>query len=157
MTAFWERLSEREKLFVGVGGAILAMLAVLQLILAPAFGWRHGMSEKRQRAEDLYGIVSEASANAGVVAAAAGVDLATPALNVLTQSTGEYQIEVNYRNAREDGGVEANVAADPQKLFEWLRTLESRYGITVASADIARASSGEGVQAQLTLIRRASQ
>jgi type II secretory pathway component PulM len=157
MRAFWERLSEREKLFVGVGGAIIAALAAFQLIVAPAFGWRRGMSEKRQRAEELYGIVSEASANAGVVAAAAGVDLATPALNVLTQSTGEYQIEVNYRNAREDGGVEANVAADPQKLFEWLQALESRYGITVASADIARASSVEGVQAQLTLVRRSPQ
>jgi len=157
MRAFWERLSEREKLFVGAGGAVLAAFALLQFIVVPALGWRQNMSEKRQRAEDLYGIVSEASANAGVVAAAAGVDLSTPALNVLTQSTAQYQIEVNYRNAREDGGVEANVAADPRKLFEWLGALESRYGISVASADIARASSGDGVQAQLTLIRRTPQ
>lgn len=156
MKAFWDRLSDREKLFVGVGGAIVAALAFIQFMIAPAFGWRAGMSDKRERAEELYGLVSQASANAGVVAAGAGVDLQTPILNVLTQSTGDHKIQVNYRNARPDGGVEANVAADPQKLFDWLGMLERQYGVTVASADIARATSGEGVQAQLTLVRRTS-
>lgn len=154
MKAFWERLSEREKLLVGAGGAIVAVLVLLQLIIAPALGWRAGMSEKRARAEDLYRLVSEASANAGVVAAAAGVDLDTPILNVLTQTTAQFGIQVNYRNAREDGGVEANVAAEPAKLFEWLRALEQQYGVSVAAADIARSASGEAVQAQLTLVRR---
>lgn len=156
MTAFWERLSERERLFVAAGGAILALLLSYQLIIAPALGWRATMSEKRVRAEDLYRLVSQASVNAGVIAAAAGVDLDTPILNVLTQTTAQFGVQVNYRNAREDGGVEANVAADPARLFEWLKALEEQFGVSVAAADIARSASGEAVQAQLTLVRRAA-
>ena len=53
-----------------------------------------------------------------------------------------------------DGGVDANVAAAGDRLFNWLRALEARYGVSVAAADIARSADGENVQAQLTLVRR---
>jgi type II secretory pathway component PulM len=157
MMQFWNRLSSREKLFVGVGGAIVAVIIVMQLIVGPAIAWRKDQAEKRERAEDLYRIVSAASTNAGIAAAQAGVDLKTPILNVLTQTTGEFSIAVNYRNARPDGAVEANVAAPAEKLFDWLRALEARYGVTVAAADIARSPSGEEATAQLTLVRQAGQ
>lgn len=156
MKAFWGRLSDREKLFVGIGGAVVAVLAFLQLMVAPAFGWRARMTERRTDAEQLYNLVSEASASAGATAAAAGVDLATPILNVITQSTGEFGVVVNYRNGRDDGGVDANVVADPEKLFAWLKALEMRYGVSVAAADIARGATGGGAQAQLTLVRRSA-
>lgn len=156
MKAFWGRLSDREKLFVGAGGALAALVILLQLIISPAAGWRSNQSDRRERAEDLYRLVSEASASAGVAAASAGVDLETPILTVLTQSTGGFQIIVNYRNGRSDGGVDANVAAKPDKLFAWLRAIEAKYAVTVAAADIARSANGEDVQAQLTLIRRAA-
>ncbi len=157
MSEFWNRLSDREKLFVGAGGAIAALIILLQFILAPALGWRADMTQKRKSAEDLYRLVSEASASAGVAAAAAGVDLDTPILNVVTQTTGEFKVVVNYRNARPDGAVEANVAAPSEQIFDWLRALETRYGVTVAAADIARGASGEEAQAQLTLVRRTAQ
>lgn len=157
MKEFWARLSDREKLFVGIGGAIVAVIVLLQLILAPAISWRADMVQRRESAQDLYRLVSEASASAGVAAAAAGVDLNTPILNVLTQTTAEFSIVVNYRNARADGAVEANVAAPAEKIFEWLHALEARYGVTVAAADIARSASGTEAQAQLTLVRRTAQ
>lgn len=154
MKEFWDRLSSREKLFVGAGGAIVALVVLLQFILAPAIGWRAGMSQKRAGAEDLYRLVAQASSSAGVAAAAAGVDIETPILTVVTQTTGDFSINVNYRNARDDGAVEANVAAPAHKIFEWLRALDARYGVIVASADIARSPSGDEAQAQLTLVRR---
>lgn len=154
MKEFWDRLSSREKLFVGAGGAIVAALVFLQLILAPAIGWRADMSQKRESAEDLYRLVAQASSSAGVAAAAAGVDIETPILTVLTKTTGEFSINVNYRNARDDGAVEANVAAPADKIFEWLRALDARYGVIVAAADIARSPAGDEAQAQLTLVRR---
>ncbi len=157
MRDFWARLSSREKLFVGAGGAIAAIVILLQFILAPALGWRAGMTQKRESAEELYRLVSEASASAGVAAASAGVDINTPILTVLTQTTGEFSITVNYRNARADGAVEANVAAPAEKIFEWLRALDARYGVIVAAADIARSASGDEAQAQLTLVRRTAQ
>lgn len=154
MKEFWERLSAREKLFVGVGGAVVALLAVLQLVIGPAISWRARMTDKRETAEQLYGLVAQASATAGASAAAAGVDLSTPILNVLTDTTGEFGVVVNYRNGRPDGGVDANVVADPAKLFDWLKALETKYGISVAAADIARGAGDAGAQAQLTFVRR---
>ncbi len=156
MRAFWNRLSEREKIFVGAGGAVAALIVALQLILAPAIGWREGAGERRDRAEDLYRVVSEATASAGVAAAASGVDLETPIINVLTQTTAEFGVTVNFRNGRDDGGVDANVAAAGERLFDWLQALEARYGVSVAAADIARGADGENLQAQLTLVRRAA-
>jgi type II secretory pathway component PulM len=154
MTAFWEKLSDRERLFVSVGGGIAALLLLWLVVITPATNWRADMADRRMRAEDLYRLTAQASASAGAVAAAAGVDLSAPVQNVLTETSARFSIVVNYRNARPDGGVDANVAADPKKLFEWLRALETQYGISVAAADIARNAAGDGVQAQLTLIRR---
>ncbi len=156
MMAFWQKLSDREKLVVSVGGAIAALLLVWLVVITPAANWRADMADKRIRAEDLYRLAAEASASAGAVATAAGVDLSAPVQNVLTETSNRFSIVVNYRNARPDGGVDANVAADPKKLFEWLKALEMQYGISVAAADIARNAGGDGVQAQLTLIRRAA-
>lgn len=153
MKAFWERLSSRERVFVMAGGAIVGLLVLLQLIIAPAIGWREAMKAKRAGAEDLYRLVANASANAGGAAASAGADLSTSIINVVTDTAASGGVEISFRNARPDGGVDATIAADPEKLFDWLRTLESRYGVTVAAADIAREKDGR-VRAQLTLVRR---
>lgn len=153
MKAFWDRLAPRERLFVIAGGAVAGALLLLQLVIAPAIGWREAMKAKRAGAEDLYKIVAAASASAGGAAANAGADLSTPIINVVTDTASANGVEISFRNARPDGGVDATVAADPEKLFDWLRTLESNYGVSVAAADIAREKSG-GVRAQLTLARR---
>ncbi len=153
MRAFWEKLSPRERVFVMAGGAIVGLLVLLQLIVAPAIGWREAMKAKRAGAEDLYRLVASASANAGGAAASAGADLSTPIINVVTDTAAAGGVEISFRNARPDGGVDATIAADPEKLFDWLRTIESRYGVTVAAADIAREKDGR-VRAQLTLARR---
>ncbi|MFN0023018.1 MAG: type II secretion system protein GspM [Parvularculaceae bacterium] len=152
MKAFWERLAPRERLFVIAGGCIAGLLVLMQLIIAPAIGWREAMAAKRSGAEDLYRLVANASAASGGVAVA-GADLTAPIINVVTETAASNAVEITFRNARPDGGVDANVAADPAKLFEWLRMLESRYGVMVAAADIAREKDG-GVRAQLTLARR---
>lgn len=154
MSAFWARLSGRERLFVLVGGVIVGALALIFLVISPAINWRASMAQKRDRAEELHRLVAEASVSAGAGAAGVGANLDAPIQNVLTETSGQYAIVVNYRNVRPDGGVEANVIADPRKLFEWLRALEVQYGVSVATADIARSASGEDVTAQLTLVRR---
>lgn len=153
MRAFWEKLSQRERIFVAAGGAIAGLLVLLQLIVAPAVSWRQSMSEKRDGAEDLYRLVVSASADAGGAIQSPGADLASPIINAVTDTAAAGGVEISFRNARPDGGVDATVTADSEKLFEWLRTLESRFGVTVAAADIARERDG-GVRAQLTLARR---
>jgi len=154
MKAFLAKLTSRERLFVRAGGAIAGALAIVLLVISPAINWRSTMAQKRDRAEDLHRLVIEASALAGVDAAAPGVNLEAPIQNVLTESSGQHAIVVNYRNVRPDGAVEANVAAGPRELFGWLRALEVQYGVSVATADIARSEAGDKVTAQLTLVRR---
>lgn len=153
MRAFWEKLSSRERVFVMAGGAIAGLLVLVQLIVAPAVDWRRSMAQKRDGAEDLYRLVASASANAGGATQSPGADLAAPIINAVTDTAAASGVEISFRNARPDGGVDATVTADSEKLFEWLRTLESRFGVTVAAADIAREKAG-GVRAQLTLARR---
>jgi type II secretory pathway component PulM len=153
MRAFWEKLAPRERLFVMAGGAIAALLILVQLIIAPAVGWRRSMAEKRVGAQDFYRLVVSASANAGAASLSAGADLSTPIINAVTDTAAAGGVEISFRNARPDGGVDATVTADAEKLFDWLRMLESRFGVTVAAADIAREKAG-GVRAQLTLVRR---
>lgn len=153
MRAFWQRLSQRERLFVIAGGAVIALLALLQLIVAPAIGWRRSMAEKREGAEDLYNLVASASAASGGAITNATADLSAPIINVVTDTAAAGGIEISFRNARPDGGVDANITADPEKLFSWLRTLETDFGVSVAAADIAREKDGR-VRAQLTLARR---
>jgi len=153
MKAFWNRLAPRERLFVMGGGMLVGLMMLLQLIIAPAIGWREAMKSKRAGAEDLYRLVANASATVGGGATTAGADLTTPIINVVTTTATSSGVEISFRNARPDGGVDATIAADPEKLFEWLRTLESGYGVSVAAADIAREKGG-GVRAQLTLARR---
>jgi type II secretory pathway component PulM len=154
MRDFWAKLTSRERLFVRAGGAIAGAFAILLLVISPAMNWRSSMAQRRDSAEDLHRLVAEASALAGVGAAAPGVNLEAPIQNVLTESSGQHAIIVNYRNVRPDGGVEANVVAGPRELFDWLRALEVQYGVSVATADIARIESGDKVTAQLTLVRR---
>jgi type II secretory pathway component PulM len=152
MRAYWDRLSERERLFVSIGGALAALLLVAQLLVAPAAGWRAAMTNRREKAESLYRVVAEASAAAGVASAPVGADASAPVMHVVTESAAD-RVEIVFRNARPDGGVDANVTADPEKLFEWLTLLETRYGVAVVAADIAREPAG-GVRAQLTFARR---
>ena len=151
--AFWEKLAPRERVFVMIGGTVAALLILVQIIIAPAVGWRRSMADKRVGAEDLYRLVSSASANAGGAALSAGADLTTPIINVVTDTAAANGVEISFRNGRPDGGVDATISADSEKLFDWLRTLETRYGVSVAAADIAREKDG-GVRAQLTLVRR---
>ncbi|MDZ7627773.1 MAG: type II secretion system protein GspM [Parvularculaceae bacterium] len=153
MKAFWDRLSQRERLFVLFGGALVAILVLLQLIVAPAIGWRRSMAEKREGAEDLYKLVASASATSGGVATNAASDRSTPIINVVTDTAAASGVEISFRNARPDGGVDANITSDPEKLFDWLSTLESSFGVSVTAADIAREKDGS-VRAQLTLARR---
>jgi type II secretory pathway component PulM len=151
--AYWEKLSQRERVFVIAGGVAAGFLLFAQLIVAPAISWRQSMAEERESAEDLYRLVTNANANAGGAVNVSSADLTSPIINAVTDSAAASGVEISFRNARPDGGVDATVTANSEKLFEWLRTLENRFGVTVAAADIAREKDG-GVRAQLTLARR---
>ncbi|MEZ5897483.1 MAG: type II secretion system protein GspM [Parvularculaceae bacterium] len=157
MNEFWTKLSERERIMVGVGGAVVAAFVLIQFILVPIIGWRDEMGRKRDNAIAFYEVVARASALAGAAGASAGADTSTPVRNVVSQSAARAGVELNFVNQRPDDGVDVNASAEPAALYAWLAALESEHAIAVAVADIARESGEDGkVRAQLTLVRRAA-
>ncbi len=157
MTEFWTKLSERERLMVGVGGAVVAVFILIQFILVPIIGWRDEMGQKRDNAVAFYELVARASALAGGAGASTEAETSTPVRNVVSQSAARAGVELNFVNQRPDDGVDLNASAEPAALFAWLATLETEHAIVVAVADIARESGDDGkVRAQLTLVRRAA-
>ena len=154
MNAFLERLSERERLFVSVGGAVVALVALLQFAAFPLLRWRADMAERRTNAETLYLLVAEAgAARGGAASATLSPKAATPVRNAIADSAKAERVELSYLNARPDGAVEANAAAASDALYRWLGALSRDYGVVVIAADIARDQNDGGLRARLTLSR----
>jgi type II secretory pathway component PulM len=153
MNEFWQKLSERERRLVFIGGGAVAIFILLQFILVPMFGWRTEMEQKRNNAVAFYDLVARASAFGG---AAVEGEQSTPVRNLVTESAPAAGIELNFVNQRPDNGVDLNATASPDVLFAWLTGLERDHGVVVAVADIARETGSENVRAQLTLVRRAA-
>ena len=151
MTAFWEGLSDRERVFVGVGSVILALLILTQVIMAPLSNWRDARTSRLAAAESDYKLVVQASAYSGAAATAAA-DMETPARNAVTTAAQRRSIILDFVNARPDGSVEANVGAAPSAaLFAWIADLERGYGIRLSTADIAR-DTEDGTLSQARLV-----
>jgi type II secretory pathway component PulM len=154
MTAFLQRLSRRERLFVIGGGAVVALIALLQFAFFPLMRWRGDMAERRANAETLYLLVSEAgAARGGAAAAASSPKAAIPVRNAIADAAKAEKVELSYLNARPDGAVEANASGAPDAVYRWLGALGRDYGVVVVAADIARDQKDGGLRAQLTLSR----
>ena len=155
MIAWWQGLSERERLIVGVGGAVAALLFVFQFMVKPVANWHAGMSSRADVASQEYALVtSAAAAGARVAAPSDSANTNVPLRQALTLSAAAAQIDLVRVGAEVDGQIEAQPSAvEPERLFQWIAALDSRYGISVAFADIARVEDGE-VNAQVLVFER---
>lgn len=154
MKAFLARLSNRERLFVHVGGGVIALLVFIQFMLSPLIEWRTSQREDLDRMRDLHRLVTAAAANAGAPGQS-GVDRDTPLRTVVTQTSQTASVNLNLVNVREDGNVEVVAStSDSAALFAWMALLESRYGVRVESADLARDANISGsLRAQISFSR----
>ncbi len=155
MAAFWQNLSDRERLLIAVGGALAGLFIVLQFVIAPILDWRDDQRQRLNEAKALYEIVAEAAPRGRAMAAGAGAN-ATPVRNAVTQSANAAGVSIVYVNVRADGVVDANVAsAPPGALYDWIQLVRNDYGVTIETADIARETGNpEVVRAQLSFSRR---
>jgi type II secretory pathway component PulM len=154
MNAYFERLSQRERLFVSIGGAVVALIALLQFALFPMLRWRSDMADRRTSAETLYLLVAEAgAAGGGQALSSSSPKAAVPVRNAIADSAKSEKVELSYLNARADGAVEANASGASDAIYRWLGALSRDYGVVVVAADIARDQSGGALRAQLTLSR----
>lgn len=152
---FWRNLSERERLLIMAAAGLLALFVALQLVVRPAADWRADQHRALEQAQGLYTLVNEAGARSPGVAQAAG-DVQTSIRAALAQTASAAGVNLVYVNVRPDGAVDANLAdVDPERLFNWLQSVERDYGARVVSADIVRERAQPGaVRAQLTFDRR---
>jgi len=155
MTKFWTDLSFRERLLVGIGGAIFTTFFVFQFVYSPFSDWRKSALARADRSKEVYQLVSKASALGGTALGDEDRDIETPLRDALTQTASPSGINLNFVNTRPDGQIDASAAStDPDDLFTWLETLERRYDVTVENADVARERGQSGaVRAQLTFSR----
>lgn len=154
MKAWWLKLSPRERTFVAAGGGVIAVLAILQLVLAPVLAWRSSAAQRAETAESDYRLVYRSAALAEPAKpAAAGEDRSVR--TVLTELASQSGVALTFVNALADGSVEIQGGpASPDDMFAFLSALETRHGVRVIAADIVRASDDPArVRIQATLSR----
>ena len=154
MKAYWAKLSQRERLVVTVGGALVALMAFFQFAVSPLMDWRGSRDRELSQARNVYRLAVQASASSGV-AETASADVSTPVRNAVSDVALRYSITLDFVNVRPDGAVEANVgSAATDALFSWFSELETKFGVTLVSADIAReGDEGATARAQLVFAR----
>ena len=155
MTAFWQNLSDRERLLLIVGGVVVSVCLFLLVVVGPVTTWRSNAMLRATTAERNYEMVRQAAAKLPTAASIDNVDSETPVRIVLSRTTNNLGFSLTSINPLPDGNVSAsanNVSAD--QLFAWIGDLQSQFGVSVITADIARdADNPQNVRAQITFGR----
>lgn len=155
MTAldWWSQRSERERALLAALGAAALLFAVVFLVWRPIIGFRANAAAQAEAGENTYRLIARA-ARLGAKSASPA-EAATSVRAALTEAAGGLAVELSFVNARDDGAVDAQIAAaPPEKVFLLLSMLERRYGVKVSAIDVARVTDGATeVRAQMTLAR----
>lgn len=154
MKVWWNGLSSRERILVGAGAAIAAVLLAMQLLFVPLLDWRREAGLREEAAARAYQLVSRAAAFS-FSAAGTSADQTTPVRNALTDVAARQQVGLTFVNAQADGSVSLQAGpASPEAVYGMFGELERRYAIKVVSADIARSPDNRALlQLQATLSR----
>lgn len=153
MSGWWNTLSSRERMLLGLLGALMAAFLVLQFAWTPLTDWRDRETIRAEQARDGLELVATAAAQ-GRVNIAAAPSSQVPLRQALTQSAASVGIELVRVGAAVNGQIEiqtADISGDT--LFQWISMLQTEYGVTVAFADISRDDNGL-VKAQVLVFER---
>lgn len=153
MKAWWNDLSAREQVMLMALGAVAALFVILQFTVRPLADWRTDAARQAEQARDGFEMVAAAAAQ-GAVSGQQAPRAQTPLRQALTQSAAAARIDLVRVGAEANGQIEVQPEDVPgDRLFRWLATLQSQYGVTVAFADISRAENG-AVNAQVLVFER---
>ena len=142
MAAWFKNLSERERLFVGVGGAVLGMAIIFQFLMVPLMDWRTKLNGRADRAKQNYETVLQA-AELRTTNAANAPKHNVPLRTALTQTASAAGIDLVRVGADVNGQIEVQPSGvDDETLYQWFGTLQLEYGVYVSFADISRDSDG---------------
>ena len=154
MTAWFDGLSKREQILVGVAGALALLFAASFLVIRPLAAWRSDAAAQAQSAQSTFKLVTQAAASGGGVATPAAPNAGVPLRNAVTQSSASAGIELLRIGADAGGQIEVQPApTDGERLFAWLGVLQQQFGVSVAFADMSRDENGL-VSAQVLVFER---
>ncbi|WP_291841902.1 type II secretion system protein M [Maricaulis sp.] len=158
VTAWWDGLSLREKIMLGIAAALAVVLAVTALIVQPLLGLHDRARQDYAASMRLYRAV-EADAERYRVLAAEQPAGAAPTQS-LRAVAGAMALRHDIALARmvpgEDGRLTVNIdRAETAAVLRWLVDLEERYGIRPQASTMDRDADGH-VSAAFVLSRGGS-
>ena len=159
MSEYLNKLTQREKLMLGIGAGVVALCLFLLLVLGPVMQWRENAQLKAMTAERNFALIEEAAARQPPKRPNRSANSTTSVRNAVYQTAARANVTLSYVNALSDGRVTVNANdAKAQQLYAWLGVLEQEHAIRVESADVARsADGGAGVLAFQATFARAAQ
>ncbi|MGM0553027.1 MAG: type II secretion system protein GspM [Pseudomonadota bacterium] len=160
MISAFENLDTRERLILGLGGLIAALVLLFLLVVEPLL---ENHQQTRQRLAQLSGEQAWLEAHADQVAAARPREDRQPVtaqanggslLGIVDLSARRADVHASMRQARpRDNGVQARFeGVDFQNLMGWLGSLEHDQQIVPRQLDITRTNEPGRVNAELHLV-----
>ena len=153
--AWWSGLAERERLVLGGGAAVLALLVAWLAVWEPLANARHRQQVNLAAARSL-AVQIEALAASTPRGAAPLAGTGQSLLSIVDQSSKASAMAKPPSRLQPEGDNTVRIWLDDvpfDALLRWLGELQSRYGVRVDNADIERESGPGLVNARLTLMR----
>ncbi len=155
MIAWWNDLSQREKLLIFIMSGLIAMLAVSLLIVRPVIGFRESANQNLLAAQNTAALVNQAVQAAQLKSTS--IQSTDNLRGVITSSAQQSGLRwINIRQSQDNLMITisfSNVQTD--KLYSWLIDLQEKRNIVVRDARISDTRSGGGIEATLTLVQGA--
>ena len=142
MNAWWHDLSRRERLLVLTAAALAGVLLISLGLVRPLADWRASAERNAKSARDAYELTAAAAAIAdGETQTSPMAQM--PMRDALITTSNGADIQLIRLGTETNNQIEIQVEpVDGDVFFAWLADLESRYGVTVATADLTRGPAG---------------
>lgn len=151
ISGYWNKLSAREKVLIGVAGVVAAVLGAIYLGLLPGMNAARSAESRRAHAiTELANVQGLANELAAMRAAALG--LPEGDANALAQDLAVRHGVTIIQSGGTDGGLEASVEATTSaNVLNWIGDLSANTGLGVKRFTLTRG--GAGVVATISLQR----
>ncbi|KCZ94299.1 type II secretion system protein GspM [Hyphomonas johnsonii] len=146
MIAWWEKLSERERLLVAAAAGLLGIILMLQLVLMPLLASRSAARLKAdQAARTLDLMTSRGFANTEAGAGPIGQPLDTDARRrAVLDSAARRGLAIARVQVGEDGTVTVQVDdSSPDIIFAWLLDVKRNAGLEASKVAMNETGAGQ--------------
>jgi type II secretory pathway component PulM len=151
MMSWFEQLSPREKVLIGVMSALVGVLLISLLIIRPIMGFSQNARSNFEYEQNTARLVDSAVANAGQQTNNSAVLSAAELRRQISTEARRAGLRQGGISNNDDDTVTVSFAGVPSgALLAWLGEMEQAKGIAVQEARISKSRTGELVDARLT-------